>query len=353
MTIELKPTSIDELAFELRDTEIFKIPDVKTRIATVQNYFFPRLELLLMYTIDLIQDIYGVNPYEEMTFVYRPNNRKNALQNSDFKWVHIGLTGKRRKDRELKYKRNGKPTFLLPAYLIFVIDLDGSVRIDFSPFGLSASDEYVSDANAIYRENFDALSLMFEVMDISHSRSYNFVRLKDFFAGDANEVIYESFNSPTYYFPTDIERGLWRMVLCFISLYPLLDAINRLGEGKPPRLAEMLSAFKDWYIRIYNDNDDEEETTEDEDVEQQNIPDLDSYSFIRAGLWWSVLARDNWTCCSCGRSSKDEGIILEVDHIVPRSKGGSNDMGNLQTLCKKCNIGKSNKDDTDLRRINV
>jgi 5-methylcytosine-specific restriction endonuclease McrA len=60
------------------------------------------------------------------------------------------------------------------------------------------------------------------------------------------------------------------------------------------------------------------------------------------------LARDRWTCCSCGRSTREHGVLLEVDHIVPRSKGGSDDPKNLQTLCKKCNIGKSNKDQTRL-----
>jgi len=43
-------------------------------------------------------------------------------------------------------------------------------------------------------------------------------------------------------------------------------------------------------------------------------------------------------------------VLLEVDHIIPRSRRGTDVMGNLQTLCKKCNIGKSNRDDTDLRR---
>ncbi len=80
------------------------------------------------------------------------------------------------------------------------------------------------------------------------------------------------------------------------------------------------------------------------------MPELESYHVMRAGLWWHVLARDQWTCCSCGRSTREYGVTLEVDHIVPRSLGGTDDLSNLQTLCSKCNVGKSNQDMTDLRR---
>ncbi|NTV45830.1 MAG: HNH endonuclease [Chlorobiales bacterium] len=110
----------------------------------------------------------------------------------------------------------------------------------------------------------------------------------------------------------------------------------------------MLEQFKNWWLTPAPNEPSEIEIARSE-LYIPELPVLDSYSFIRAGLWWSVLARDNWKCRSCGRSAKENGITLEVDHIIPRSKGGTNDISNLQTLCKKCNIGKSNKDSTDLR----
>lgn len=59
---------------------------------------------------------------------------------------------------------------------------------------------------------------------------------------------------------------------------------------------------------------------------------------------YNVLKRDNFKCRICGVSMKD-GAKLHVDHIIPVSKGGKTVMSNLQTLCDRCNIGKSNKID--------
>ena len=63
-------------------------------------------------------------------------------------------------------------------------------------------------------------------------------------------------------------------------------------------------------------------------------------------LRFQILKRDR-VCQLCGNTKNDER--LEVDHIVPRSKGGTNDPSNLQVLCAPCNRGKSNRDDTDFR----
>lgn len=60
-------------------------------------------------------------------------------------------------------------------------------------------------------------------------------------------------------------------------------------------------------------------------------------------LRYQVLKRDNFKCCACGASpAKDPSIELHVDHIIPFSKGGETTIDNLQTLCSKCNLGKSN-----------
>jgi hypothetical protein len=60
-------------------------------------------------------------------------------------------------------------------------------------------------------------------------------------------------------------------------------------------------------------------------------------------LRWLVLQRDNFKCCACGASPAITlGIELHVDHTYPWEKGGETVLWNLQTLCSKCNLGKSN-----------
>lgn len=55
-----------------------------------------------------------------------------------------------------------------------------------------------------------------------------------------------------------------------------------------------------------------------------------------------IKERDNYTCQICGKYMPDE-VGLHVDHIIPISKGGKTVEQNLQVLCDKCNLRKSNR----------
>lgn len=84
-------------------------------------------------------------------------------------------------------------------------------------------------------------------------------------------------------------------------------------------------------------------------IEVSNIEKNESTNIKSTGrdpslrLRYQVLRRDNFSCCQCGASpAKDSSVVLHIDHIIPWSKGGKTELDNLQTLCSKCNLGKSN-----------
>lgn len=66
---------------------------------------------------------------------------------------------------------------------------------------------------------------------------------------------------------------------------------------------------------------------------------------------FEVFKRDSFKCQYCGSSSPE--VALQVDHIVPVAKGGTNDLLNLVTSCWECNSGKSDKkldDNTEIEK---
>jgi hypothetical protein len=61
---------------------------------------------------------------------------------------------------------------------------------------------------------------------------------------------------------------------------------------------------------------------------------------VSARMRHEIFERDGFKCLDCGNSPAN-GALLEVDHTIPISKGGSNDPSNLRTLCSDCNRGKA------------
>ena len=68
----------------------------------------------------------------------------------------------------------------------------------------------------------------------------------------------------------------------------------------------------------------------------------------RGSLWirqerrLAIYLRDGLACCYCG-SSLEDGALLTLDHVLPRSKNGTDDTSNLVTACEKCNSVRGNR----------
>ncbi len=138
---------------------------------------------------------------------------------------------------------------------------------------------------------------------------------------------------------TDIIKG-------DISKYSLDTYKRRFGGFR-----KALEAFVE-YIGLINL--DEEKIIESKITSQDKITKIDyvekpfqkkehrTSRNITVRMRFMVFKRDNFRCCVCGASpAKDPLVELHVDHIIPWSKGGETVIDNLQTLCTKCNLGKS------------
>lgn len=55
---------------------------------------------------------------------------------------------------------------------------------------------------------------------------------------------------------------------------------------------------------------------------------------------WVIFNRDEFRCVYCGKSSIEDGVKLEADHVIARSAGGKDVAGNLVTACRGCNRSK-------------
>lgn len=61
-----------------------------------------------------------------------------------------------------------------------------------------------------------------------------------------------------------------------------------------------------------------------------------------------VFERNKYQCQSCGKTHLE--TELQIDHIIPLARGGSNDISNLQTLCSNCNLKKKDRIDRRFQR---
>lgn len=111
------------------------------------------------------------------------------------------------------------------------------------------------------------------------------------------------------------------------------DSLQKTGT--PARIAVVTNQLRE--ILLLSDNNTKISTSSHRnDVERASIPVQ-----IRTDLISEAL-KSKAACPLCHRQLSPYEAHLHIDHIHPRSKGGSNDLSNLQVVHKTCNLRKSN-----------
>ena len=64
-----------------------------------------------------------------------------------------------------------------------------------------------------------------------------------------------------------------------------------------------------------------------------------TWGYLKARF--EFLKKFNFTCQYCGRKAPE--VAFHIDHIFPKSKGGTNDINNLTLACDACNLGKGDR----------
>jgi hypothetical protein len=115
---------------------------------------------------------------------------------------------------------------------------------------------------------------------------------------------------------------------------------NKIPAGKTLQqysIACLIKVFNYWIQNVESKQFKVPEHPPMPTINQALLPNL---SPLSAKVKEFVLSRAQYVCEQCGLIETD-GTMLQVDHIIPRSKGGSNNVKNLQCLCSSCNNLKS------------
>ena len=78
------------------------------------------------------------------------------------------------------------------------------------------------------------------------------------------------------------------------------------------------------------------------EADNNNIFQQKPNSTISPKMRFEILERDGFRCQLCGATAKHRSR-LEIDHKIPKNRGGSDEPDNLWTLCISCNRGKGTK----------
>lgn len=346
-----------EITFDEADKNLFQVDDPRLRADALQHSVLPRLHVLLNQCVALVGQIYEIDPFQDSIVSYFPHFRPRRSRELRLLYhsAYVSLGGKRTKNRWHGFQRkDGKPVQIVPFRLGIALRFDGlSLMLEHWPMHLTDDS---------YRK---LLQFHLDFEGLTHRLCYASGFCPHVFHGDsleplssfrehyefmcANRLFDNSFHSQrpwSYPITANTTRAIAQSYATFYSVY---DAYLQIAKNAPSRFTEFVQKANLWLRSI-----DEQAGVDDYEASHPAIEPhaarqaAEQRIRVMPALRWQVFQRDDWRCVACGRDSA-AGVILHVDHIIPRSRGGQDTLANYQTLCHLCNIGKSNRDETDLR----
>lgn len=349
----------EKIEFDLQDRNLFEVSDLRLRADALKHSILPRLQLLMNLCVDMVRDVYGVEVLEDSIFSLSPNfrmKRDREIQ-VDYQWASVQLGGKRKLGLWPGIERqDGKPVQIIPYLFGFVVMADGlgmGLRAHFAKGLTEAAKRGVLELALRHGPLISDLcrwaDMGLDIPDVVGAKHIMADADRWRLYLDQHRYDWEIFSEVEEYpvGTATIQQFMFR----FVVFYPVYDLCLRYAKGESDRFEEMVGKANSWLAALRDEGEDEESNpTEASPITETTLlQDAEKRVKVMPALRWQVFQRDAWKCVACGRHSHD-GVLLHVDHVLPRSLGGKDALDNLQTLCGECNIGKSNRDNTNLRR---
>lgn len=343
--------TIKDIQLDFEDRDLFSYDDLQLKADAIKFSILPKMEVIINHAIYVIDRVFDTSVYRDSTIGKSPqhkatSNRKNSLKD-DFDFARAVIGSKRSKDmwKGLRYESKSGQPYYQASELGLRLDANGiSTNLKYFP-----SKNYSRKTNrkffSFYKKYHEEIMYLSSLANMHYLYDYEIGVTKDLNAKFTSNYPYITFSSFSIKYPLEY-ADLANCVDSLVIMYPIYKSLTQVAKGEEETLQKDMK-----YLNSYFDEDDSDggmHSTVNQMSQHQIGKRIDSKIKVQTGIRWQCFKRDNWRCVSCGKSAHDN-VILHVDHIIPRSKGGSDSLGNYQTLCFQCNIGKSNKDDTDLR----
>lgn len=350
--------ALTDITFDEQDANLFLVKDARLRADALKHSILPRLQAVMNEAIMSIRNVLGIEALADSIVSVAPNfrtKRTNELEHL-YDTVLVALGGQR-KDKWPGFSRSdGKPVQILPFRLAFVLDRFGVSIVLENRWMRRLTRECFERLLKFHLDNEEKINMLCFASGmqpaplITDSLPFLSTLTDQYRVRFENGRFDNHFFGHTYHFSI-LEPQLQRLISAYTIFFPVYDSYIRIAKGLPPRLDELIAKLNTWLqaeIECEDNGIDEKGAIDPHAIHSATIS-AEQKIRVMPAIRWQVFQRDGWKCVACGRTSHDNAI-LHVDHILPRSLGGHDGIDNYQTLCNLCNLGKGNRDATNLRR---